>query len=282
MALIAEQRLRSDDDALAAAEVAARQIGIAVVVVGLTDEDEAEAHDKTTLALPGSQDELVRRVAAAAQRTIVVVNAATPVLMPWIDEVDAILIAGLPGQEAGDAVVDVLFGDVEPTGRLVTSYPRADGATPAWTVTPDDDLTLAYSEGTAIGYRGHHQGLADEPLFWFGHGLGYSAWEYGDPNIVPGDGAPSVRIDVTNIGSRPSRETVQVYFRPQNPSEPIRLAGYTGIDVEPGGTVTATVHCDQRLFRSWDENVGSWNALADGELLIARGLGDVRAQVPLA
>lgn len=282
VALIAEQRLRSDDDALAAAEVAARQIGIAVVVVGLTDEDEAEAHDKTTLALPGSQDGFVRRVAAAAQRTIVVVNAATPVLMPWIDEVDAILIAGLPGQEAGDAVVDVLFGDVEPTGRLVTSYPRADGATPAWTVTPDDDLTLAYSEGTAIGYRGHHQGLADEPLFWFGHGLGYSAWEYGDPNIVPGDGAPSVRIDVTNIGSRPSRETVQVYFRPQNPSEPIRLAGYTGIDVEPGGTVTATVHCDQRLFRSWDENVGSWNALADGELLIARGLGDVRAQVPLA
>ena len=101
-----------------------------MVVVGLTDEQETETVDKTTLRLPGRQDELVRRVAAAAQRTVVVVNAATPVLMPWLDEVDAVLWAGLPGQEGGHAVAAALLGDIEPAGRLVTTFPTADGAAP--------------------------------------------------------------------------------------------------------------------------------------------------------
>ena len=101
-----------------------RPADVAVVVVGLTEEQETEAFDKSTLALPGRQDELVSAVAAAARRTVVVVNAATPVLMPWRDEVDAILWAGLPGQEGGHAVAAALLGDIEPAGRLVTPVPR--------------------------------------------------------------------------------------------------------------------------------------------------------------
>lgn len=279
--LIAEQRTHTDDDALAAAETAAGESDVAVVVVGLTDEDETEAHDKTTLALPGRQDELVRRVAGAARRTVIVVNAATPVLMPWIDDVDAVLIAGLPGQEAGDAIADVLLGDAEPTGRLVTSYPRADGATPAWNVTPDDDLALIYKEGTSLGYRGHHQELATAPLFWFGHGLGYSTWEYGEPEVLLGGSAPIVQVDVTNTGGRSSRETVQVYFQPTDPAEPIRLVGYAGVDLEPSGSARVRVLCDGRLFRSWDQDLRSWVALTHGELLVARGLGDIRARTPV-
>ena len=95
----------------------------AVVVVGLTAEQETEAIDKRTLALPGRQDDLVRAVAAAARRTVLVINSATPVLMPWLDEVDAVLWIGLPGQEGGHAVADVLLGTAEPTGRLVTTFP---------------------------------------------------------------------------------------------------------------------------------------------------------------
>ena len=281
VALVAEQRTHVDSDALSAAEASAHQIGTAIVVVGLTDEDETEARDKKTLTLPGRQDQLVSRVAAAAQRTIVVVNAATPVLMPWIDEVDAILIAGLPGQEAGDAIADVLLGDAEPTGRLVTSYPRADGAAPAWNVTPDDDLALIYREGTSLGYRGHHQGLAAAPLFWFGHGLGYSTWEYGEPEALLGESAPIVQVDVTNTGGRSSRETVQVYFQPTDPAEPIRLVGYAGVALEPSGSARVRVLCDGRLFRSWDQDLRSWVALTHGELLVARGLGDIRARIPV-
>ncbi|MGW2180685.1 glycoside hydrolase family 3 protein [Streptomyces sp. NPDC001732] len=173
VALVAESVARTDDAAIAEAEAAALTAATAVVVVGLTEESETEATDKSTLALPGRQDELVRRVAAVAERTVVVVNAAAPVLMPWIDDVDAVLVAGLPGQEGGHAIAAVLTGETQPTGRLVTTYPVADGACPAWNVTPDDDFGLDYTDGTAIGHRGHYAGHAPAPLFWFGHGLGY-------------------------------------------------------------------------------------------------------------
>ncbi|WP_336856947.1 beta-glucosidase family protein [Sinomonas albida] len=293
---VAEAAGRTDEEAIAAAEDAARAAGTAVVVVGLTEEDETEASDKQTLALPGRQDELVRRVAAAAKRTVVVVNAATPVLMPWLADVDAVLIAGLPGQEGGHAIAAVLTGEAEPTGRLVTTYPAADGASPAWEVTPDAALRLHYSDGSAVGYRGWHAGNAPEPLFWLGHGLGYGSWEYGEARLVPSSGgtatggaptggatggAPTIEVEVTNTSSRPSRETVQVYFMPAEPGQPVRLAGYAGADVAPGERVTVTVACDPRLFRRWDEAAAGWAPLGSGELLVARGLGDVRARVSL-
>jgi len=277
--LVAEPIHVSDDDALAAAEDAARRAGTAVVVVGLTEEDETEAADKHTLTLPGRQDELVTRVAAAAERTVVVVNAATPVLMPWLDAVDAVLIVGLPGQEGGHAVADVLTGEAEPTGRLVTSYPSADGAAPAWKTQPDETLTLDYSDGTAIGYRGYHAGDAPEPLFWFGAGLGFGAWEYADAALTDDDGVPAVSLTLRNVSARDSREVVQLYYAPAEAGQPVRLAGYSTVEVPAGGSVPVTVRADPRLFRRWDEAVGAWRDLTGGEFLLARGLGDVRARV---
>lgn len=276
-----------DDELIDDAAAAAARAGTAVVVVGLTEEDETEAADKTTLALPGRQDDLVHAVAAAAEKTVVVVNAATPVLMPWLDAVDAVLIAGLPGQEGGHAIAAALSGELEPTGRLVTTYPAADGAAPAWSTTPGDDLGLDYADGTAIGHRGWAAGDADAPLFWFGHGLGYGSWEYGEAELVePGEqagaaAAPSVRVPVTNTGGRDSRETVQVYFQPAEAGQPVRLVGYQGVDVAAGAAAKVEVACDRRLFRRWDAASGAWARLTGGELLVARGLGDVRARLPL-
>ncbi|HEX8580697.1 MAG TPA: glycoside hydrolase family 3 C-terminal domain-containing protein, partial [Acidimicrobiales bacterium] len=134
--LIARPAPVPDDEAIAAAVAAARSADVAVVVIGLTADQETESVDKTTLALPGAQHALVTAVAAVATRTVVVVNAATPVLMPWLADVDAVLVAGLPGQEGGAAVAAALLGTQEPAGRLVTTWPAADGATPAWSVTP--------------------------------------------------------------------------------------------------------------------------------------------------
>ncbi|MFI7481824.1 glycoside hydrolase family 3 C-terminal domain-containing protein [Kocuria sp. M1R5S2] len=281
-ALVAAPAPRPDDELIAGAEAAARAAGTAVVVVGLTEEQETEAADKTTLALPGRQDELVTRVAAAAGRTVVVVNAATPVLMPWLADVDAVLVAGLPGQEGGHAVAAVLTGELEPTGRLVTTWPAADGAAPAWDVVPDEDLGLSYDEGTFIGHRGHHAGLAPAPLFWFGHGLGYGAWDYGPVQVRDGDDGLEVTVEVTNTSARDSRETVQVYLDPVEADQPVRLVGYQGADVPAGATTSVTVACDARLRRRWDEAAGTWARLAGGgELLVARGLGDVRARTAL-
>ena len=182
--LIAEAARTGDDDAIAQAALAAQDAETAVVVVGLTAEQETEAVDKATLALPGRQDDLVAAVAAAARRTVVVVNAATPILMPWLDEVDALLWVGLPGQEGGHAVADVLLGRAEPTGRLVTTFPAADGDGPAWSVTPVEGA-LAYAEDTRVGYRGWDGGPV-APAFWFGEGLGWGRWEYASPAYAVG------------------------------------------------------------------------------------------------
>ncbi|MEV6238447.1 glycoside hydrolase family 3 C-terminal domain-containing protein [Lentzea sp. NPDC051838] len=262
--LIAQPVPRSPADVIGAAVRAARQADVAVVVVGLTDEQETEGFDKTTLALPGEQDALVAAVAAAAKRTVVVVNAATPVLMPWLAQVDAVLWAGLPGQEAGDAVAAALLGHVEPAGRLVTTFPRADSG--ALTPVPVNG-SLPYTEGTAIGYRG-----ATEPLFWFGHGLGYTTWEYGTASASVVDGVvDAVSLSLTNTGERSSREVVQVYLRPKN--EPVRLIGFAVADVAAGETARVEVACSPRVQRIWADG---WHPLRGGELLIARGLGDVR------
>ncbi|HEX5205190.1 beta-glucosidase [Paractinoplanes rhizophilus] len=276
--LIAFHTPRSTVDVIDDAVRAAAGADVAVVVVGLTEEQETESVDKSTLGLPGAQDALVEAVAGAARRTVVVVNAATPVLMPWLSRVDAVLWAGLPGQEGGHAVAAALLGDIEPAGRLVTTFPAADGAAPAWSVTPVDGK-LPYTEGTFIGYRGHFAGRAPEPAFWLGHGLGYGKWEYSDVRLVAGGEAPAVSATVTNAGARTSREVVQVYLRPAESDEPVRLVGWTSMTVAPGESARVTVRTDGRLWRKWDTTSESWTRLADGELLVARGLGDIRAVV---
>ncbi|MBK9739420.1 MAG: glycoside hydrolase family 3 protein [Actinobacteria bacterium] len=281
LGLVVTHAPRDPDLVIREACDAAARADVAVVVVGLTDEQETEAADKTTLGLPGRQDDLVAAVAAAATRTVVVVNAATPVLMPWLDAVDAVLWAGLPGQEGGHAVAAALLGSIEPAGRLVTTFPVADAATPAWSVVPDG-LDLEYREGTFIGYRGHHAQRAPAPAFWFGHGLGYSTWDYAAPRATVTEQEVTVVVDVTNTGRRSSREVVQVYFEPTDATQPIRLVGWDAVTAEPGASVEVTVHCDRRMWRRWDVESDSWRMLPDaGRIVVARGLGDVRGTLAL-
>ncbi|MEU8613976.1 glycoside hydrolase family 3 C-terminal domain-containing protein [Actinoplanes sp. NPDC048791] len=279
--LIGHKASRETVDVIDDAVRAAAGADVAVVVVGLTEEQETEAVDKSTLKLPGAQDALIEAVAGAARRTVVVVNAATPVIMPWLSRVDAVLWAGLPGQEGGHAIAAALLGEIEPAGRLVTTFPAADGTSPAWSVTPVDGK-LEYAEGRFIGYRGHYAGRAPAaPAFWLGHGLGYSTWEYADARLISGE-APAVTVTVTNTGARDSREVVQVYFQPAGPDEPVRLVGWQGVDVPAGGSTRVTITPDARMWRRWDAAAGAWESVgAGGELLIARGLGDIRATVEL-
>jgi beta-glucosidase len=278
--IVAHPSPRPEDEVIADAVRAAAAADVAVVVVGLTEEQETESVDKSTLRLPGTQDALVEAVAAAARRTVVVVNAATPVIMPWLDRVDAVLWVGLPGQEAGHAIAAALLGDIEPAGRLVTTFPVADAATPAWSVTPVEGA-VEYTEGTFIGYRGHFADRAPAPAFWFGHGLGYGTWSYDSVELVAGD-PPKVDVTVTNTGTRPSREVVQVYLQPSDPDQPVRLVGWQAVDVAPGASASVTVPTDARLWRRWDTAAGRWATLQPGgRLLVARSLGDIRGAVDL-
>ena len=185
---------RSDEEEFADAVHLASSADAAVVVVGTTPELESEGLDRVSLGLPGRQDALVRAVAAVNVRTIVVVNAGGPVAMPWRDEVAAVLVAWLPGQEFGHALADVLVGVTEPGGRLPMTWGARDEDVPVLSTRPIDGA-LPYAEGLHVGYRAWLRAGAN-PAYPFGHGLGYTTWAY------LGIEAPTtvrVREDVTGV-----------------------------------------------------------------------------------
>ena len=228
----------------------AAEADVAVVVVGTNEEVECEGVDRDSLALPGRQDELVARVAAANPRTVVVVNAGAPVLLPWADDVAAILLAWFPGQEFGNALSDVLTGAVEPGGRLPTTWPKTEEGLPS--TTPRDGI-LSYDEGIFVGYRAYERD-GREPLFPFGHGLGYTSWEYDSLELRDGH----VVVRVRNTGERRGREVVQVYAsKPGSAIErpPRWLAGFAIAEADPGEAVEVRVTIDPRAFQHWD---GGW------------------------
>ncbi|WP_274915861.1 beta-glucosidase family protein [Streptomyces sp. WZ-12] len=251
-----------DDDAeIAEAVRAAAGADAAVVVVATTEEVESEGFDRTDLRLPGRQDELVARVAAANPRTIVVVNSGSPVEMPWRDEVPAVLLSWFPGQEAGAALADVLLGAHEPGGRLPTTWPARLADAPVTTVTPTDG-TLDYAEGLFIGYRAW-QRTTIAPAYPFGHGLGYTDWEYECADTTP----DSVRVRVRNTGDRPGREVVQIYLAPtgdtsEAPERPVRwLAGFATVEAGPGESAEAEIPLPGRAFEIWSEPDDGWRRI---------------------
>jgi beta-glucosidase len=250
----------TDDEEIERAVALARAADVAVVVVGTTAEVESEGFDRSSLRLPGRQDELVRRVAEVNPATVVVVNAGAPVLMPWAEDVAAILLAWFPGQEFGNALADVLLGRVEPGGRLPTTWPQSERGVPS--VRPRDGV-LVYDEGLFIGYRAYDRdGRA--PRYPFGHGLGYSSWQYASIH-APKSAAPNADIRVTielrNVGPRRSKEIVQLYAsHPESALErPVRwLVGFAAIEADAGEHMTAAVVVTPRALSHWNVEAGRW------------------------
>jgi beta-glucosidase len=287
-----EEPYLPDDKEIARAVRLAETADVAVVVVGTTEEVESEGFDRASLDLPGRQDELVRRVAAANPRTVVVVNTGAPVLLRWAEAVPAVLLTLFPGQEYGNALADVLLGRAEPGGRLPVTWPDSADGLPA--TTPDSGV-LAYGEGLFIGYR---QFDRDErvPRYPFGHGLGYTQWEYlgaeaaaspadngeagpASAGTVVGGRGFAVRVRLRNAGARAGCETVQVYAsRPGSAVErPVRwLAGFASAEAPARAGVTAEITIPIRCLAHWDTVTGSW-AVEPGEfqLWIGRSSRDL-------
>lgn len=256
--------LRLDEDRLLDdAVAAAADADVAVVVVGSAEGTESEGYDRDTLSLPGRQDELVRRVAAAQPKTVVVVNSGMPVLMPWVDDVAAIIQVWFPGQAFGEALADCVLGLVEPGGRLPISIPREERDSPVLHAKPEGG-ELPYTEGLLVGYRGYDRD-GREPLFCFGHGLGYTDWTY-DSVVVEGgalhaDDDLSVLVTVRNTGNRGGREVVQVYLEAHDddPLRPIRsLAGFATVDADAGQSAEARVVIPSRAFARFDGDARDW------------------------
>jgi beta-glucosidase len=252
-----------DDGLIDEAVKAAAAANVAVVVVGSPDGAESEGYDRETMALAGRQDELVRRVAAANASTVVVVNSGMPVLMPWADEVAAIIQVWFPGQAFGEALADALVGVIEPGGRLPVSVPRAEADSPVLRAHPEAG-DLVYAEGLLVGYRGYDRS-GSEPLFCFGHGLGYTDWRYeslaaATESISAGQDFHLV-VTVRNSGRRTGREVVQVYLEgpDDDPRRPVRiLAAFSGVGAGPGGQAEARLTVAARSFARFDERLRKW------------------------
>ncbi|MEU6719744.1 glycoside hydrolase family 3 C-terminal domain-containing protein [Nonomuraea sp. NPDC046802] len=247
---LGEDLAADETDAIEAAVAAARQAETAVIVVGTSPEIEREAADRATLALPGAQDALVRAVAAANPRTVVVVNAGAPVLMPWRDEVAAVLLGWFGGQEFGTALADVLVGVTEPGGRLPTTWPAAEADVPVLATAPVDGV-VAYDEGIHIGYRAWLR-AGTEPAYPFGHGLGYTSWEPTGLTATPDE----VRLTVRNTGERAGKQVVQVYLSRESSAvdrPELWLAGYAVVRADAGQTERVTIPLARRAFQHWDQ-----------------------------
>jgi len=254
---------QEDDKLMADAVVAAAAADVAVVVVGSADGTESEGYDRENMLLPGRQDELVRRVAAANPKTVVVVNSGMPVLMPWADQVAAIIQVWFPGQAFADALADVLVGVAEPAGRLPVTVPRAEADSPVLRAEPQAG-DLVYAEGLLVGYRGYDRSEI-EPLFGFGHGLGYTDWTY--ESLKPGVGSIAAGEDlalivtVRNSGARAGREVVQVYLDgpDDDQTRPLRvLAAFAAVGAGPGERSEVRLKVPARLFARFDEERRGW------------------------
>ncbi|MFF6986102.1 glycoside hydrolase family 3 C-terminal domain-containing protein [Streptomyces sp. NPDC010273] len=264
--LVHQEPQRDPGELIAEAVELARAADTAVVVVATTERVESEGYDRTDLQLPGHQDDLVHAVAAANPNTVVIVNAGSPVELPWRDEVAAVLLGWFPGQEGGAALADVLTGAHEPGGRLPTTWGSLTDA-PVTQVVPENG-ELPYTEGVFIGYRAWEK-EGRTPSYPFGHGLGYTDWSY---DAVEADGT-SVTVRITNSGARHGREVVQVYLAPveTDPERPARwLAGFAGVEAGPGESVDVVLELPRRSFEMWDETANAW-AFVKGSYEIQAG-----------
>lgn len=253
-------RSGTEAEMIAEAVAAAASADVAVVVVGTSSRTESEGFDRTTLALPGGQDALVEAVLAANPRTIVVVNAGSPVLMPWHDRVAAVLLTWFGGQQTGVALAEVLAGDREPGGRLPTTWPADEKSLPVGPDRPVDGK-VHYAEGIDIGHRAWLRS-GGTPAYCFGHGLGYTTWSISDmvvPSTVAGGEDVAVTVTVANTGDRTGKEVVQVYAAREfsGVSRPVRwLAGWAVVRADAGETATVEITVPGRSLAAWHE--GAW------------------------
>ncbi|WP_244928234.1 glycoside hydrolase family 3 N-terminal domain-containing protein [Nocardioides sp. W7] len=261
---------------------------VAVVLVGLPGTHESEGFDRSGLALPPEHDALVEAAYAANPRTVVVLSAGGPVRLPWRERVPAVLTGHLGGQATGAALVDVLYGDVEPAGRLAESWPAelGDVASDPWF--PGEPHQVEHREGLFVGYR-HHVTADVAPAYPFGHGRGYTRLDWSDPaldrtNLTAGEPL-RVTVTVANPGDRPGSDVVQVYLHDQTGVvlRPRReLAAYARVRLEPGESRAITLEVPARAFAFYDVERADWS-IPSGRYAVevARSSAEIVAALPV-
>src|SRR2546421_9156246 len=272
-------------DTIERAVAAAVASDVAIVFVGFGGDWQSEGFDRPNMDLPGKQDALVEQVAAANPRTIVVLNTGSPVTMPWLEQVPAVVQAWYPGQECGHAIADVFFGDTNPSGKLPQTFPQRLEDTPTYLDVPGENGKIYYGEGLFVGHR-YYEKRKIAPLFPFGFGLSYTTFSYSSlslsaQEIGPDDTLLGIEVDITNTGPRAGKEIVQVYVRDsqaslQRPEK--ELKAFAKIQLEPGERKTAKLSLARDALAYYDDSTHTWVAEAgEFEVLVGASSQDIRA-----
>ncbi|MBO8466873.1 MAG: glycoside hydrolase family 3 C-terminal domain-containing protein [Bacteroidetes bacterium] len=286
---------RSAEQLIADAVAQAKDADYVVFVGGLNKSahQDCEDSDRYGLGLPYGQDKVIEALAEANSNLIVVNVSGNAVAMPWVDKVPAVLQAWFIGSEAGHAIADVLSGDVNPSGKLPFTFPARIEDVPAHIfgeyvgVASRDTVDVEYKDGIYVGYRWTDMQKKTRPLFAFGHGLSYTSFEYGEPELdsteMTIDSTVTVRVKVTNTGDRAGRETVQMYVgdRKSSLSRPVKeLKGFEKVTLAPGESATVSFTVDRDDLSFFDPDRHEWVAEPGKfDIYIAAAADDVRGKV---
>jgi beta-glucosidase len=256
--------LSVDENLLNAAVDAARESDVVVIHVGLPDSFEVEGVDRVHLALPESHNRLVEAVAAIHDKVVVVLSNGAPIEMPWVGDVQAILEGYLGGQAGAGALADILYGIVNPSGKLAETFPIKLEDTPSYENFPGGPKTVEYRESLFVGYR-YYETVQKEVLFPFGFGLSYTTFDYQDLSLsqpeITDQETLTVKLTVRNTGDIAGKEIVQLYVSPVSPTAfrpKIELKGFTKVELNPGETKQVTFTLDRRAFAHFSTAISDW------------------------
>jgi beta-glucosidase len=255
----------TDEKLVREAVKAASEAEVAVIFAGLPDSFESEGYDRTHLNLPECQNHLIHEILKVQKNVVIVLHNGSPVLMPWKNDVKAILTMYMGGQAVGEATVDLLYGKVNPSGKLAETYPLRLQDTPSYLNFPGTEQEVVYSEGVFIGYR-YYDTKELDVLYPFGHGLSYTTFEYSDLLVTPETNMKDtdtiqVSVKVKNTGSVFGKEIVQLYIHPNQAfvRRPYKeLKGFEKVALNPGETKTVTFILDKRSFAYYQVDLKDW------------------------
>ncbi len=275
---------RNPNDNLKNALKLAKKSDVVVLCLGLNEGLEGEATDRETLELPSNQQQLVREVLKVNPNAVVVLNNGTPILMKgWLENTKALIEAFYPGQEGGHALADILFGDVNPSGKLPLTFPKRWKDSPAYGSYPGTKEIADYKEGIYVGYR-YFDKKKTKPLFPFGHGLSYTTFKYGNLRVTPSRIKPAdtltVQLTVKNTGKVSGDEIIQLYVQDVDASidrEVKALKGFKRVSLQPGEENTVSFKLGRNALSFYDVNAKKWVAEAGKfNVLIGSSAADIR------
>ncbi|MCR5585959.1 MAG: glycoside hydrolase family 3 C-terminal domain-containing protein [Lachnospiraceae bacterium] len=270
----AEKGSRTEDELLDEAIGLATKSDVSIIFAGLPDSFESEGFDRSHMSMPDNQNKLISEIAKVSDKTVVVLFNGSPVTMPWINEVDSVLEMYLSGEAGGYATLDLLFGNVSPSGHLAETFPLRIEDTPCYLNFPGNLYDVDYNEGVFIGYR-YYEKKNIPVLFPFGHGLTYTTFEYDNLRIEKGN-TPfdcKVLVDLTNTGNFAAAEVAQLYVGNCicEDNRPVKeLRGFKKVSLKPGETRTLEFELSKRSFAYFNELMDDWY-VPSGEYIIQIG-----------